>query len=48
MISAALSKFPSAISLIKSGISISTGHPSVHGLFLHWRQRLASSIAISG
>ncbi len=41
-------KSPSLISLIKAGISISTGHPSMHLGFLHWRQRLDSSWANSG
>src|SRR4030042_6096836 len=33
---------------MKAGISTSTGHPSIHFGFLHWRQRLASSWANSG
>ena len=45
---AAPAKSPSAISAMKAGISISTGHPSRHFGFLHCRQRRASSCASSG
>ena len=33
---------------MKSGISTSTGQPTVQGRFLHCKQRFASSIATSG
>ena len=47
MTSAAFSKSPFAMHATNPGISISTGHPFIHGLFLHCKQPFASSIAIS-
>ncbi len=38
---------PSTIALIKSGMSIPTGQPSMQGRLGHWIQRLASSLACS-
>jgi hypothetical protein len=40
-------KSPSATRLMKVGMSISTGQPSTHGLFLHSMHRSASCRAIS-
>src|SRR5512137_480730 len=45
---AAPMKSPSATSWIKAGMSMSTGHPDTQPGFLHWMQRLASSMAVSG
>ena len=48
MIWYAASKLPSATSLMKSGMRIFTGQPPTQGLCLQFRQRLASSMAVSG
>jgi hypothetical protein len=45
---AAPRKSPSATSWTKPGMSKSTGHPDTEPGFLHWMQRLASSMAVSG
>ena len=41
------SKSRSATCWMNCGMSISTGQPAMHGSFLHWMQRCASSTAMS-
>ena len=41
------SNSPAATCVMNVGMSIPTGHPAMHGSFLHSMQRLASAMAIS-